>query len=122
MVHHHAGTKERRPRLTRVEAIQHAVAGERRGGIHDSNRPLIIVKQQGGGGRTEVRQRDEGAARIVQDLPREHPARQRQRRMSAGIVNGAGVIAAAAEKKCAAAVVQLRERAIRRTRDRSSHN
>jgi len=42
--------------------------------------------------------------------------------MSAGVVNGARVIAVTAEKKCAAAVFQLRERAVRRTRDRSSHN
>ena len=60
--------------------------------------------------------------RIVQHLPREHPARQRQRAVSAGIVNGAGVIAAAAEKKCAAAVFHLCERAVGRDRDPSSYN
>jgi len=83
---------------------------------------LIIVEEQPGGGRTEMRQRDKGAARIVQHLPREHPARQRQGGVSAGIVNGAGVIAAAAEKKCAAAVFHLCERAVGRDRDLSSYN
>ena len=69
-----------------------------------------------------MRERNEGAAWIVEHLPREHPTRQWKRGMAAGRVDGARVIAIVAEKKRAAAVPDRRERAARRLLDDALHD